>query len=160
MTYKHQNSITKKMILYIDADAIPTIAKGLIIKTANRTQTMAVFVANRPVALPPSPYVSCVVVNAGFDVADHYIALHAHSGDIVITSDIALAYDALGKNAIVFDGRGVLFDKETIAQKLAMRDFLDTLRGSGMDKRAMGQQSAYGSNDKKRLGDALNRFVR
>ncbi len=148
------------MILYVDADAIPTIAKELIVKTANRTQTPAVFVANRLVALPPSPYVSCVVVDAGFDVADHYIALHANQGDVVITSDIALAYDALGKDAIVFDGRGVLFDKQTIAQKLAMRDFLDTLRGSGMDKRAMGQQSAYGSNDKKRLGDALNRFVR
>lgn len=94
------------MKILIDADALPVIAKELIIKTANRTQTMAVFVANRMTKLPPSPFLSYVVVGAGFDVADEYILQTAQPNDLVITSDIPLANDVLEKRGKGFDPTG------------------------------------------------------
>lgn len=85
------------MIIYIDADAIPAIAKELIIKTANRTQVMAIFVANQFIRLPPSAFLKSVVVLQGFDMADNFIVDNVNVGDLVITSDIPLANDVLKK---------------------------------------------------------------
>ncbi|WP_114799870.1 YaiI/YqxD family protein [Moraxella canis] len=149
------------MKILIDADAIPNIAKALIIKTANRTQTMAVFVANRMTKLPPSPFLSSVVVGTGFDVADEYIVQAAEAEDLVITSDIPLANDILNKGAKVLTARGEEYTLQNIKPKLNARDFMDTLRGTGvLDPAQMGGQKPYGDKDKIAFANALNRLVK
>lgn len=149
------------MKILIDADAIPIIAKELIIKTANRTQTMAVFVANRMTKLPPSPFLSYVVVGAGFDVADEYILQIVQPNDLVITSDIPLANDVLEKGARVLTTRGEEFSKDNIKPRLNARDFMESLRGTGvLDPKSMGGQKPYGDKDKIAFAGGLNRLVK
>ncbi|UYZ68915.1 DUF188 domain-containing protein [Moraxella bovis] len=149
------------MILYIDADAIPTIAKELIIKTANRTAVQAIFVANAYVKLPPSPYLKSVVVAQGFDMADSYIVENVGTGDLVITGDIPLANDVIQKGAKALTARGEEFTLNNIKSKLNARDFMETLRGTGvLDPQQMGRQKPYGDKDKIAFANGLNRLVR
>ena len=149
------------MIIYIDADAIPTIAKELIVKTANRTQVQAIFVANGYIKLPPSPYLKSVVVAQGFDVADTYIVDNVSVGDLVITSDIPLANDVLEKGAKVLTARGEEFTLNNIKPKLNARDFMESLRGTGvLDPSQMGGQKPYGDKDKQAFANGLNRLVK
>lgn len=151
------------MSIWVDADACPVIARELIGKTATRTQTPAVFVANQAIKLPKSPFISLQVVLAGFDVADDYIAKHCQQGDLVVTSDIPLASDVIDKGAIVITARGQAYTADNIKQALNMRDFMDMMRGTGVpdsqDMAKMGQKP-YGNKDKKAFADALNRLVR
>lgn len=148
------------MKILIDADTLPVIAKELIIKTANRTQTMAVFVANRMTKLPPSPFLSYVVVGAGFDVADEYILQTAQPNDLVITSDIPLANDVLEKGAKVLTPRGEEFRKDNIKPRLNARDFMESLRGTGvLDPKSMGGQKPYSNKDKIAFAGGLNRLA-
>lgn len=149
------------MILYIDADAIPTTAKELIIKTANRTGVQAIFVANAYVKLPPSPYLKSVVVAQGFDVADSYIVENVGAGDLVITGDIPLANDVLQKGAKVLTARGEEFTIDNIKPKLNARDCIESLRGTGvLDPKSMGGQKPYSDKDKIAFANGLNRLVR
>lgn len=148
------------MILYIDADAIPTVCRQLLIKTALRESLLTVFVANRPTALPSSPFLKSVVVGAGFDVADDYIAEAVAPFDIVITSDTPLAFAVLNKGAFAFDCRGQIFESETIGGRLSVRDFMDTMRHTGvLDREQMGGQKPYGEKDKKNFADCLNKLI-
>ncbi|WP_333614064.1 YaiI/YqxD family protein [Psychrobacter sp.] len=139
------------MQIWVDADSVPLIAKDLIIKTAERTQTMAIFVANQPIKLRKSPLLVMTVVPSGFDKAD----------DLAITSDIPLANDILDKGGMVLTTRGMVYDKNNIKQKLNMRDFMDTMRGTGvLELQEMSGQKPYGDRDKKAFADGLNRLVR
>ncbi|MDO4450918.1 MAG: YaiI/YqxD family protein [Moraxella sp.] len=149
------------MIIYIDADAIPTIAKELIIKTANRTAVQAIFVANTYIKLPPSPYLKSVVVAQGFDVADTYIVDNVSKGDLVITGDIPLANDVLEKGTKVLTSRGEEFTLNNIKSKLNARDFMESLRGTGvLDPKEMGGQKPYGDKEKMAFANGLNRLVK
>lgn len=148
------------MIIYIDADAIPTIAKELIIKTAGRTQVQAIFVANAYVKLPPSPYLKSVVVSQGFDMADNFIVDNVGVGDLVITSDIPLADKVLTKGAKVLTSQGEELTPNNIKPKLNVRDFMESLRGTGvLDPTDMGGQKPYGDKDKQAFANGLNRLV-
>ncbi len=148
------------MKMWIDADACPKVARDLIIKTAIRTQTPTVFVANQRLNLQKSPYLTMIVVGKGFDVADDYIVQECAEGDLVISSDIPLANDALNKGAQVMNFKGHLYTKENIKQSLSMRDFMDTMRGTGvLDPSEMGGQKPYFDKDKKAFADGLNRLV-
>lgn len=149
------------MKIFIDADALPTIAKALLIKTANRTQTTAVFVANHFIKLPPSAYLTAVVVCQGLDMADNYIADNVLAGDLVISSDIPLANDVLEKGAKVLTPRGEEFSLDNIKPKLNARDFMESLRGTNvLDPTSMGGQKPYGDKDKIAFANALNRLVK
>lgn len=151
------------MQIWIDADACPKIAKELICKTAIRTKTTAHFVANQYLTLPKSPSIKMTVVKQGFDVADNYIVEHCQTNDIIITNDIPMANDIiskLDKHAKVMNFKGKLYNKENIKQALSMRDFMDTMRGTGMlDPSEMGGQKPYSDKDKKAFADGLNRLV-
>lgn len=148
------------MKIYIDADSVPVVARQLIIKTANRTQTLAIFVANHYLKLPPSAFIQSVVVSQGFDVADDYISDNAKSDDLVITSDIPLADSVIDKGAKVLTMRGEELTCQNIKQKLASRDFMDMMRGTNvLDMREMGGQKPYDDKDKQRFANALNRLV-
>ncbi len=167
------------MQIWIDADACPKVARELIIKTAIRTQRLAVFVANQSLPLQKSPYLNMQVVGKGFDVADDYIVEQCQAGDLVLTNDIPMASDVLDKfdnklnntkinntkktkQAIyVMDFKGNLYTAENIKQRLNMRDFMETMRGTGMlDPSDMGGQKPYSDKDKKAFADGLNRLVR
>lgn len=162
-TPSKQHDLTRQhpMIIHIDADALPTIAKDLIVKTVGRTQVQAVFVANKPIKLPPSPYLRMMVVAQGFDVADNFIATQVRMGDLVITSDIPLADEVLAKGAKVLTPRGEEFTASNIKAKLNARDFMESLRGTGvLDPNQMGGQKPYGDKDKQAFANGLNRLVR
>ncbi len=148
-------------MIYVDADATPKIAKELIIKTANRTKVTAVFVANAYIKLPPSPFLKSVVVAQGFDEADSYIVDTVKAGDLVITADIPLANAVLEKSAKVLTTHGEELNNQNIKQKLNNRDFMETLRGTGvLNPHEMGGQKPYDDKDKKRFADGLNRLVK
>ncbi len=148
------------MKIYVDADALPTIAKELIIKTANRKQVMAIFVANSFIKLPPSPYLKNIVVSQGFDVADTFIVDNVQVCDLVITSDIPLANDVLERGAKVLTSRGEEFTLNNIKPKLNARDFMESLRGTNvLDSKNMGGPKPYGDKDKIAFANGLNRLV-
>lgn len=149
------------MNIFVDADAIPQIAKELIIKAACRTQTMAIFVANYAIKLPPSPYLHRIVVTSGFDAADDYIIHHTHKADLVITSDIPLANEVLQRGALVLTARGEQWTPENIKPKLNARDFMESLRGTNvLDAKQMGGQKPYGDKDKIAFANGLNRLIK
>ncbi|WP_434779680.1 YaiI/YqxD family protein [Neisseria sp. Ec49-e6-T10] len=118
--------------IWVDADACPKVIKEILFRAAPRTKTMVTFVANSFLTLPNSPYIRLQQVAKGFDIADNTIIEKLSPSDLVITSDIPLADEALTKNAVVLTPRGASLTKENIKEKLMMRDFMDTLRASGI----------------------------
>ena len=147
--------------LWIDADACPVIARQIIIKTAERTKTPTIFVANRAIALPRLPMLEMKVVSDGFDKADDYIAEHVVVGDVVITADIPLADAVITNGGKVVTPRGMIYDKNNIKQKLNMRDFMDTMRASGLPEiQQMGGQAPYNDKDKQAFANILNQWIR
>lgn len=71
-------------------------------------------------------------VPAGFDVADNEIVRRAQLGDLVITADIPLAAEVMEKGAIALNPRGERYSEATIRERLTIRDFMDTMRASGV----------------------------
>ena len=144
------------MKIWVDADACPVVVKEILCKAAQRTQTLTLFVANRYTKLPGSAYLQSIVVEKGFDIADHKIAAECQEGDLVITSDIPLADEVVTKKVHALNPRGELYTKENIKQRLNMRDFMDTLRASGMET---GKTAAYSQKDKQTFANQLDRLL-
>jgi len=119
------------MKIWVDADACPGAIKETIVRAANRLKINTVFVANKTIHLPLSPYLSTERVGAGLDVADGFIARSASSGDVAMTADIPLAAALVAKAVIVIDPRGSVFSEENIGEALAMRNFMHELREGG-----------------------------
>lgn len=120
------------MKIYVDADACPVVIKDIIFRAAERKQIQTILVANQLIKVPPSRFISALQVSHGFDEADNEIVRRCEAGDLVITADIPLAADVLAKNGYALNPRGELYSQDTIKQKLTMRDFMDTMRGSGV----------------------------
>lgn len=149
------------MRIWVDADACPKIARELITKTAIRTQTKTTFVANQALHLTPSPFINMKVVAQGFDVADNVIIENCTRGDLIITNDIPLADEGINEGAKVMSFKGMIYTKDNIKQSLNMRDFMDTMRGTGvLNPTEMGGQKPYSDKDKKAFADGLNKLVR
>jgi uncharacterized protein YaiI (UPF0178 family) len=121
------------MRIWVDADACPRVIKDILYRAADRVGVPLILVANQPLQVPASPNIRSIQVAPGFDVADNHIVQQAQPGDLVITADIPLAAEAIDKGALALNPRGELYTRENIRQRLNMRDFLDTLRGSGID---------------------------
>ena len=119
------------MKIWVDADACPNVIKDILFRVAERAKVLVILVANQPIPHPDSAFIRSIQVAQGFDVADNEIVQQAGAGDLVITSDIPLAAEVLAKDCFALNPRGELYTKGTIAAKLTMRDFMDTLRGSG-----------------------------
>ena len=119
------------MTIWVDADACPTVIKDILYRAAERKKLPLVLVANQPLRVPPSKYISTKQVASGFDVADDEIAERCEPGDLVITADIPLAADVIKKGGQALSPRGELFTKSNIGSRLNMRDFMDTMRSSG-----------------------------
>src|SRR5690606_19696237 len=114
------------------------------------------FVANHRIPLPPSPVLHSLQVEPGFDIADNLIAQRCNAGDLVITQDIPLAAEVLAKQADAVNNRGEPYSPETIRQKLNMRDFMETLRSSGIQS---GGPAAFSDRDKAQFANALDRWL-
>jgi uncharacterized protein YaiI (UPF0178 family) len=120
------------MKIWVDADACPVVIKEILFKAADRTGVLTTFVANQPITVPRSPHLKTVQVASGFDVADDEIVKRLEAGDLVITSDIPLAAEAIEKGGQALSPRGELHTTENIGPRLNMRDFMDTMRASGV----------------------------
>jgi len=121
------------MEIWVDADACPVVIKEILFRAAKRTGIQLTLVANQPVPIPKSPSIRMIQVPSGFDVADNEIVRRCSAGDLVITSDIPLAAEVIDKEAYALSPRGELYSADDIRARLNMRDFLDTLRASGID---------------------------
>jgi len=144
------------MKIWVDADACPVVAKEILYRAAERTKVSIVLVANQALQMPTSSYVSSVQVSKGFDVADDEIVKRLTAGDLVITSDIPLAAEVLEKGGQALSPRGELFTTENIRGRLNMRDFLDTMRASGLET---GGPAAYGQRDRQAFANRLDQLL-
>jgi uncharacterized protein YaiI (UPF0178 family) len=143
--------------LWIDADAAPREVKEIVFRAARRLRLEAVQVANRWLPAPPNhPFVKTVRVEGGPDVADRHIAENAAPGDVVVTADIPLAAILVEKHVLVIDPRGEEYTAENVGERLAVRDFMDGLRGAGVDT---GGPRPYGARDKAAFAAALDRVL-
>ena len=145
------------MKIWIDADAAPRDGKDIIFRAARRLSIETVLVANRRLPVPPdNPHVSAVLVQGGPDVADTYIADHAAPGDLAVTADIPLAAVLVEKGLTVVDPRGEQYSVENVRERLSIRDFMDSLRGSGVET---GGARPFGQREKQAFAAALDRLL-
>jgi uncharacterized protein YaiI (UPF0178 family) len=144
------------MQIWVDADACPNVIKEILFRAAERVQIHLILVANTTLRTPPSPYVSSIRVGAGFDVADNAIVKEMASGDLVITADIPLASEVIGKGGHALNPRGEFYSKENIEERLTMRNFMDELRGSGVNT---GGPATLNQKDKQAFANQLDRFL-
>ncbi len=144
------------MKIWVDADACPVVIKEILFKAAERTEVQLTLVANQRINVPPSRFISAVQVASGFDVADNEIVKRLEAGDLVITGDIPLAAEVIEKGGFSLSPRGELFTTENIRARLNIRDFLDTMRGSGIDT---GGPPPLGPTDRKNFADHLDRLL-
>ncbi|MBG6247093.1 MULTISPECIES: YaiI/YqxD family protein [Symbiopectobacterium] len=142
--------------IWVNADACPNVIKEVLYRAADRTQTRVVLVANQS-RTPPSRYISSVRVAAGFDVADNEIVKRVNVGDLGITADIPLAAEVLEKKAVALNPRGETYTPATIRERLTMRDFMDTLRASGVQT---GGPDALNQKDRQRFANELDKWLR
>lgn len=141
------------MHIWVDADACPVVVKEILYRAAERTKIPVTLVANQFLRVPNSPYIKSLQVSSGFDVADNEIVARAEAGDLVITSDIPLAAEVIAKQAKALSPRGELFTENNIKARLNMRDFMDTLRSSGIES---GGPPAFSQADRKAFADKLD----
>lgn len=145
------------MKIWVDADACPVVAKEILFRAAERTGVQLTLVANQPMSVPAAANINSIQVPRGFDVADDEIVKRLEAGDLVITSDIPLAAEVIAKGGHALTPRGEQHTKENIGAKLNMRDFMDTMRSSGVEM--SGGPSAYGQRDKQEFANNLDRFL-
>jgi len=144
------------MHIWVDADACPRPVKEILYRAAQRVRVPLTLVANKPLQVPPSPLIKTVHVAAGFDVADCEIVRRLDAGDLVVTADIPLAAEAIGKGGHVLDPRGEFFTPDNISERLTIRNFMDELRGSGVET---GGPSAFGASDRMAFANSLDQFL-
>lgn len=144
------------MKIWVDADACPVAIKEILFRAANRTQTKLTLVANQYIKTPPSKFITQIKVSKGFDVADNEIIKQCQAGDLVITSDIPLADEVINKGCSALSPRGELLTKENIKPRLNIRDFMETLRSSGIQT---GGPAALTSSDKQAFGNHLDKWL-
>ena len=144
------------MNIWIDADACPVVIKDILFRAAERTGTHLTLVANQPISVPRSRLIKSIQVASGYDAADDEIVKRVNPGDLVITSDIPLAAEIIDKKAIALSPRGELYTADNIKDRLVMRDFMDTLRSSGIDTNGPPPLSQA---DRKIFADQLDKFL-
>ncbi|AOE40380.1 YaiI/YqxD family protein [Pantoea agglomerans] len=144
------------MFIWVDADACPNVIKEVLYRAADRTATTITFVANQFLRVPPSPYLRTLQVPAGFDVADNEIVRRCQPGDLVITADIPLAAEVIEKGAAALNPRGERYSPATIRERLTMRDFMDTLRSSGVQT---GGPAAMSPRDRQQFANELDSWL-
>ena len=144
------------MRIWVDADACPGAIKEILYRAAERTGVRLTLVANQPLRVPRSPGIDAVQVGAGFDVADDRIVGAVAAGDLVITADIPLAAEVVGRGALALDPRGELYCAENVRERLGMRDMMEELRSAGL---AAGGPRALGKRERQAFANQLDRIL-
>ncbi len=144
------------MKIWVDADACPVVIKEILYKAAARTKTLTTFVANQYLSIPKSDYLRFLQVESGFDVADNEIIIRMQTGDLVITADIPLAADVIAQQGTALNPRGEIYTSENIRARLNMRDFMDSLRSSGIDT---GGSPAFNQGNRQNFANNLDKFL-
>jgi uncharacterized protein len=144
------------MKIWVDADACPVAAREILFRAARRTGVSLILVANQAMKVPPDTNISSLQVSTGFDMADNEIVARAEAGDLVISSDIPLAAELIAKSVAVLSFRGERYTADNIKGRLNMRDFMETMRASGIQS---GGQSAYGPREKQAFANQLDRYL-
>ena len=144
------------MKVWVDADACPVVIKEILYRAAERVQVELVLVANQPLRVPASRFISTEQVPSGFDVADRRIVEWAEPGDLVVTADIPLAAEVVGKGALALNPRGELYTEETVRERRATRDLMDQLRSTGA---VTGGPPTLGKKDRQAFANALDRIL-
>lgn len=144
------------MQIWVDADACPVVIKQILFRASKRTGVPLTLVANQPLQVPRVPQISAVQVAGGFDVADNEIVARLAAGDLVVTADIPLAAEVIEQGGQALSPRGEMYSPDDIAAKRTMRDFMDTLRASGIHG---GGQSSPGERERQAFANALDRWL-
>jgi len=144
------------MQIWVDADACPKVIKEILFRVAEKRKIRLTLVANKLLYCPPSQYICALQVPAGFDVADNKIAELVEPGDLVITADIPLAADVIAQGGHALNPRGEFYTKDTIQERLTMRNFMDGLRGSGVDT---GGPPTLNQSDRQEFANQLDKFL-
>jgi hypothetical protein len=144
------------MNIWVDADACPVVIKEILYRAANRTKIMTTLVANKSLRVPVSPYIKSLEVPKGFDVADNRIVQELVAGDLVITADIPLAAQVIAKQAHALNPRGEFYSTANITERLAMRNFMEELRASGVETSG---PAVFNHSDRQQFAAELDRFL-
>ena len=144
------------MQIWVDADACPKVIKEILYRAADRVKCQLKLVANQSLNIPKSPFIKSIRVEPGFDVADNYIVQQVAEGDLVVTADIPLAAEVIEKGAEALNPRGEFYSRETIRQKLTMRDFMDEMRGSGV---MSGGPPPLNQADRREFANAIDKYL-
>ncbi|ELW7387036.1 YaiI/YqxD family protein [Yersinia enterocolitica] len=144
------------MQIWVDADACPNVIKEVLFRAADRTGMMVTLVANQPLKTPPSKFIHTLQVASGFDVADNEIVQRVEKNDLVITADIPLAAEVIEKGGIALNPRGERYTPDTIRERLNMRDFMDTMRASGIQT---GGPNTLNQRDRQQFANELDKWL-
>jgi hypothetical protein len=144
------------MQIWVDADACPGVIKEILYRAAERTGTRVTLVANQPLRIPRSPQLRFLQAPEGFNAADERIVAELEAGDLVITADVPLAAAVIERGALALNPRGELYTPENVRERLSMRNFLDELRGSGVQT---GGPSAISARDRQAFAAQLDRWL-
>ena len=144
------------MKIWVDADACPAVVREILFKAAKRTGVALTLVANQPIRTPRLSNIAMLQVSQGFDVADNEIVKRVSKNDLVITGDIPLAAEVIEKGAHALSSRGELHTPDNIKQRLNMRDFMETMRSSGVQT---GGPSALNQRDRQAFANQLDRLL-
>ena len=144
----------RRIRVFVDADACPV--KAEIYRVAARYRLQTIVVSNSLIAIPASPLFERVVVEAGPDVADDWIAERAVAGDIVVTSDVPLAARCVGSGATVLAPNGRVFDPDSIGMTLATWNLMEDLRSAGQ---ITGGPRPFAQKDRSAFLNALDTAV-
>lgn len=142
--------------IWVDADACPVVIKEILFRASERTGVAVTLVANHYLSIPEYRHISFIQVSSGFDVADNEIVKRVNKNDLVITGDIPLASEVIDKGAHAINPRGERYTLENIKSRLNMRDFMDTLRASGINS---GGPPPLNKSDRQNFANELDRFL-
>lgn len=144
------------MRIWVDADACPGDTKEMLFRAARRREIHVTLVANQSIRVPPSPWIELVLVPDGMNVADRYIVEKITPGDLVITADVPLAAEVVGKGAQALDPRGDLYTHDNVGERLAVRNLVDQMRGAGQ---ILGGPSNISANERQAFANQLDRWL-
>lgn len=142
--------------IWVDADACPGPIKDILFRAAERAKVMVTLIANQWLRTPGSRLIRALQVQGGFDAADDLIADRAVPGDLVITQDIPLASRVLAKGAAALHPRGTVFTAENINERLSVRNFMEDLRGAGVQT---GGPPTFNARDRQAFANQLDRWL-
>jgi uncharacterized protein YaiI (UPF0178 family) len=153
---RHAMTATASPQIWVDADACPVVIKEILFRAAERAQLPLTLVANQWLRTPPSRFIRAIQVLGGLDSADNEIVRRLAAGDLVVTQDIPLASLALEKGAVALNPRGDLYTRDNIAERLSVRNFMDELRGAGIQT---GGPPAFHARDRQAFAAQLDRWL-